>query len=101
AALTGLMQVLPAAMRRSITYDNGPENAEHAVLNDDLGLASYFCEPYHSWEKGTVENTNGLIRRFIPKQTPFESLSDVLIVQLEDWLNDRPRKVLNFRTPRE
>ena len=101
AALTRLMESLPPALRRSVTYDNGPENAEHRVLNEDLGLCSYFCEPYHSWEKGTVENTNGLIRRFIPKGTPLASLPDGWIVQIEDWLNDRPRKVLNFRTPRE
>lgn len=100
AALTRLMSALPPALRRSITYDNGPENVEHHVLNDDFGMRSYFCEPYHSWEKGTVENTNGLIRRFIPKRTAIESLSEASIVQLENWLNDRPRKVLGFQTPR-
>ena len=101
AALTFLLQDLPPALRRSITYDNGPENAEHQVLNEDLDLQSYFCEPYHSWEKGTVENTNGLIRRFIPKGTCLETLPESAIVQLEDWLNDRPRKILQFKTPRE
>jgi IS30 family transposase len=101
AALTGLLESIPASLRRSITYDNGSENYEHLTLNDDFGLNSYFCEPYHSWEKGTVENTNGLIRRFIPKQTPLSSLSLSSLVQLENWLNDRPRKVLNYRTPRE
>src|SRR5260221_3223358 len=94
-ALTHLLESIPEPLRRSITYDNGGENCEHLTLNDDFGLQSYFCEPYHSWEKGTVENTNGLIRRFIPKHTPLSSLSLTSIVQLENWLNDRPRKVLN------
>ncbi len=101
AALTRLLESIPAPLRKTITYDNGDENSEHEVLNDDFDLQSYFCEPYHSWEKGTVENTNGLIRRFIPKQTVLSSLSLTALVQLEDWLNDRPRKILNYQTPRE
>lgn len=100
AAVTAMLSSLPKVLRRSITYDNGPENAEHLVLNDDLDLCSYFCEPYHSWEKGTVENTNGLIRRFIPKRAPLESFSEASIVKLQNWLNDRPRKILGFKTPR-
>jgi len=101
AALTQILQSIPPSLRRSITYDNGIENYEHLTLNEDFGLQSYFCEPYHSWEKGTVENTNGLIRRFIPKRTRLETLSLTQIVQLENWLNDRPRKILNYQTPRE
>ncbi len=101
AALTRLLASIPAPLRKSITYDNGAENYEHLVLNDHFQLQSYFCEPYHSWEKGTVENTNGLIRRFIPKQTLLSSLPLTAIVQLENWLNDRPRKILNYQTPRE
>jgi len=99
AALTQLLAPLPAALRRSITYDNGAENYEHLTLNEDFGMSSYFCEPYHSWEKGTVENTNGLIRRFIPKHVPISSLSLPFIVQLQHWLNHRPRKILNYNTP--
>ncbi len=99
--LTRLMSPLPAGLRRSITYDNGSENAEHQVLNEDFGMQSYFCEPYHSWEKGTVENTNGLIRRFIPKKSRIEAIADENLQVLENWLNDRPRKVLEYRTPRE
>jgi len=101
AALTKLMEAIPAHLRRTITYDNGSENVEHQTLNEDFGLESYFCEPYHSWEKGTVENTNGLIRRFIPKSTKLETVPGDQVVQLEHWLNNRPRKVLHFRTPRE
>lgn len=101
AALTGLLATVPAPLRLSITYDNGSENVEHTVLNEDFEMRSYFCEPYHSWEKGTVENTNGLIRRFIPKRSPLGVLPTERYQQIEDWLNDRPRKCLKFKTPRE
>jgi IS30 family transposase len=101
ASLTWMLQSIPVGLRRSMTYDNGAENYEHLVLNEDFDMNSYFCEPYHSWEKGTVENTNGLIRRFIPKQTRLSSLNQAWIVHIENWLNDRPRKILNYQTPRE
>jgi IS30 family transposase len=90
-----------ASARRSITYDNGPENVEHEVVNAVLGTASYFCEPYRSWEKGTVEHTIGLIRRFLPKGTDFATISPMEIKRIERWLNNRPRKCLDFRTPAE
>ncbi|MHB2026673.1 MAG: hypothetical protein ACYCPQ_08575 [Elusimicrobiota bacterium] len=57
-----MLRPLPLSLRRSVTYDNGSENSEHHRLNADLSMRSWFCEPYHSWEKGQVENTNGLIR---------------------------------------
>lgn len=100
-ALYSLLSPVPAQLRRSITYDNGLENVEHNVLNKDLKTLSWFCEPYHSWEKGQVENTNGLIRRFIPKRSRLDDLSDDKIKMVEDWINDRPKKVLGFRTPNE
>ncbi len=100
-ALHSVLSPVPAHLRRSITYDNGLENVEHNVLNKDLGMRSWFCEPYHSWEKGQVENTNGLIRRFIPKRSKLDDLSDDKIKEVQDWINDRPKKVLAFRTPNE
>ncbi len=100
-ALHTLLRPMPSHLRRSITYDNGLENVEHNVLNKDLGMRSWFCEPYHSWEKGQVENTNGLIRRFVPKRTRLDDVSEDKIKEVESWLNDRPRKVLEFRTPNE
>lgn len=100
-ALRTTLRSLPPALRRSITYDNGSENAEHHKLNADLGLRSWFCEPYHSWEKGQVENTNGLIRRFIPKRSNLAEITPGQIAGIEAWLNNRPRKVLNFKTPSE
>jgi transposase, IS30 family len=100
-ALQEVLQSVPATLRRSITYDNGLENAEHQILNQVLGTQSWFCEPYHSWEKGQVENTNGLIRRHIPKRSNLDRLSDEEIQKVETWINERPKKVLEFRTPAE
>ena len=100
-ALQRMLRPLPARLRQSVTYDNGSENAEHQVLNATLGMRSWFCEPYHSWEKGQVENTNGLIRRFVPKRTRLDDIPDEKIMQVEDWMNERPKKVLQFQTPNE
>jgi transposase, IS30 family len=86
---------------KSITYDNGLEFAKHEEINKSFGTKSYFCKPYHSWEKGTVENINGLIRRFFPKGTNFDTISRRKIEYVENWINNRPMKVLNFKTPNE
>lgn len=91
----------PLDIRQTITYDNGHENVEHEQINKKLGTASFFCHPYHSWEKGTVENLIGLIRRSLPKRTDFRKISDDRIAAIEYTLNSRPRKCLAFRTPFE
>jgi len=70
-------------------------------VNKALGTDSYFCAPYHSWEKGTVENTIGLVRRWLPKKTNLTQVADDMIVKIEDWLNHRPRKCLGYKTPAE
>ena len=100
-ALTRRLSRLPKWFRLSITYDNGSENTEHLRTNKVLGTKSYFCEPFHSWEKGTVENTIGLVRRFFPKKTDFAKVSKNRINSVERWLNHRPRKCLGFLTPLE
>ena len=92
---------LPDAMLKSITYDNGVENVEHQLVNETLGTKSYFCHPYTSQEKGTVENTAGLVRRHWPKKTDFAKLSQSEVKTVERWLNSRPRKCLGFQTPAE
>lgn len=100
----GLCEVLsqfPRGVLKTVTYDNGRENSQHEQVNQVLGTESYFCEPYHSWEKGTVENTAGLARRFFPKRTDFAKVSDQAVAEVETWLNQRPRKCLNYRTPEE
>jgi IS30 family transposase len=92
---------LPRHARRTLTYDYGSENAEHARLNALLGTQSFFCTPYTSQERGTVENTAGLVRRFFPKRTNFAALRPAHIKAVARWLNHRPRRILNFQTPAE
>lgn len=87
--------------RRSITFDNGLENAEHELIAKALRVKTYFCNPYHSWEKGGVENGIGLIRRILPKKTNFSLISPACIARIELKLNNRPRKTLGFLTPLE
>lgn len=92
---------LSSPLRLSLTYDNGVENGRHLEVNRELGTQSFFCHPYHSWEKGSVENAIGLVRRFLPKKTDFERIPSVEISRIENLLNNRPRKCLNYRTPKE
>jgi IS30 family transposase len=99
--LNKAMCKLPQSWRRSITYDNGTENVEHQLTNEVLGTKSFFCAPYTSQEKGTVENTNGLIRRFFPKRFDFATLERRDVKAVERWLNNRPRKCLGYLTPAE
>lgn len=101
SALNRTLAQYPHRLRRSLTYDNGPENTAHRRVNAILGTRSFFCAPFHSWEKGTVENTVGLVRRFFPKGTDFTRLPDRAIKRVERWLNHRPRKCLDYRTPAE
>lgn len=100
-SLTRRLSRYPKSFRLSITYDNGSENTEHVRTNQVLGTKSFFCEPFHSWERGTVENTIGLVRRFFPKKTDFAKISKNRIRLVEHWLNNRPRKCLGFKTPAE
>jgi len=95
------LNAYPAPLTQSITYDNGSENTCHEELNEALGTTSFFCAPYHSWEKGSVEQVNGLIRRFLPKGTNFHELEQGKINRIEKLLNNRPRKCLNYRTTYE
>jgi IS30 family transposase len=85
----------------SITYDNGSEFSGHESVNKLLQTKSYFCKPYHAWEKGTVENINGLIRWFFPKRTDFDRISEKEIEYVENWINSRPMRVLGYKTPNE
>ena len=85
----------------SITYDNGPENMLQEEVNEELKCKSYFCAPYHSWEKGSIENRNGVIRRYLPKGTDFAMISEEVIKQVENSINNTPMKCLNWLTPIE
>jgi IS30 family transposase len=91
----------PQYLRKSMTYDNGLEMANHKWLTKKTNMDIYFAHPYSSWERGTNENTNGLIRRFLPKGTDFNKVSLERLKEIENILNNRPRKVLGFRTPNQ
>ncbi len=85
----------------TITSDNGREFANHERIADSLQTDFYFANPYHSWERGTNENTNGLVRQYFPKRMPFAGITDEQIQAVEDKLNSRPRKTLGYQTPKE
>jgi len=86
---------------KSITTDNGTEFACHETIGKSLGVKIYFADPYSSWQKGGIENANGLIRQYVPKSLTFESVSQQQITKYSKKINMRPRKKLKFRTPRE
>ena len=100
-AILSRLSLLKSEARRSITYDNGLENARHEEINGILKTKSYFCNPYHSWEKGSVENVNGLIRRYLPKKTDLSLITNERIEYIEDQINNRPKKCLEYKTPKE
>lgn len=100
AIITKLKKV-PAEHRRTITYDNGKENVEHHLVNKALGTQSYFADTYASWQKGSVENVIGMVRRQYPKKTNIGNISLQELSLLERRLNSTPRKSLQFRTPME
>jgi IS30 family transposase len=94
------LRVLPASMRRSLTQDNGPEFFQHHQLNA-IGIKTYFCHPHSPWQKGGIENTNGRLRRYIPRGTDPDSFSNADLQDLANRLNNTPRKCLGFKTPAE
>lgn len=85
----------------SVTFDNGTEFTNHEIIAKNLNTVVYFANPYHSWERGLNENTNGLIRQYIPKKTDFSLYSDEYVKTIQDKLNNRPRKKLGFLTPNQ
>ena len=85
----------------TMTFDNGKEFSRHEKITKELGIACYFATPYRSWERGLNEHTNGLIRQYFPKSCDFSLITKQQVRQVEELLNNRPRKVLGFRTPKE
>ena len=91
---------LPAHARKTVTLDNGRENHLHTQLKE-FGINTFFCDPYSSWQRGTNEYHNGLIRRYLPKKTDFYALTQQDLDEIVEEINDRPRKCLGFYTPKE
>lgn len=100
-AITQRLSTLPKDYRKTITSDNGSENALYDEAQEKLDILWFFAHPYHSWERGTNENTNGLIRWYFPKGTDFEKIPDETVQAVESALNNRPRKRLEWKTPLE
>lgn len=101
AGLSRVVRRLPAELRRSLTWDRGKEMADHVRFKVDTGVQVYFCDPHSPWQRGSNENTNGLLRQYWPKSTNFSQISDAEVRRVARELNERPRKTLDWDTPAE
>ena len=88
-------------LKKTMTYDNGTEMARHEKITQKTGMKIYFAHPYSSWERGTNENTNGLIRRYLPKGTDFTLINEKQLMIIQEKLNNRPRKIIGYKTPKK
>ena len=95
------MKGLPGKLRRTATFDNGKEFADFKTIERELGLTVYFANPHRPWERGVNENTNGLLRDWLPKGSDLSKVTPARLAQIQKMLNNRPRKCLNYRTPIE
>jgi IS30 family transposase len=100
-AITAQIGGLPEQLRRSLSWDQGGELAQHVQLKIDAGVAVYFCDPHSPWQRPSNENTNGLLRQYFPKGTDLSRWNDEEVQAIAVTLNSRPRKVLEWRTPAE
>ncbi len=100
-AQIGFYQALPAHAVASVTADNGSEFAYHYPLADTLGIPTYFADPYSAWQRGTNEHFNGRIRKYLPKGTSLENLTQTELNEFITEINNRPRKILGWATPAE
>ena len=100
-AINESIDSLPQYCFHSITFDNGLEAARHTEIKHNYNIDTFFCDPYKSWQKGGVENINGLIRQYLPRSTILDTITNNDILAIQEKLNNRPRKSLNFKTPNE
>jgi len=101
SALFNRLAQIPSAARKSLTFDNGPEFVKHGLLKRFMGLKTYFCDKHSPWQKGQVEQMNVMLHRYLPKKSDLRDLSHEKLMQIQDALNNRPRKCLGFKTPTE
>lgn len=99
--MKGIVKALKGLTVNTITYDNGLEFAMHGLINDLLDCESYFCKPYRSWEKGGVENYNGLVRQYFPKGHDFSTITPEGLQEVEEEINRRPRNILAYKSPND
>ncbi|SMN01848.1 Mobile element protein [uncultured Candidatus Thioglobus sp.] len=92
---------IPKKLIKTLTLDNGKEFAQFKRIEKSTGIVSYFADPYSSWQRGTNEQVNGLVRRYFPKKMSFENITDKMVQEVANKINNRPRKCLNYRTPAE
>ena len=100
-ALASHIQTLPAQLRRTLTWDRGLELADHKRFTVDTGVQVYFCDPKSPWQRGSNENTNGLLRQYFPKGTSIAPFTQAQLDEIAAKLNGRPRQTLNWMTPSE
>jgi IS30 family transposase len=100
-AMTDAIQTLPASLRRTVTWDQGVEMAQHAQFSVDTGVDVYFCDPHSPWQRGSNENTNGLLRQYFPKGTDLSVHDAATLQAAADSLNNRPRETLAWKKPKE
>ena len=100
-ALIKTAESMPKYLFKTITFDNGGENAKHMEIKKEYGLETYFCDPFASWQKGGVENANKLIRQYLPRSADLSQLTDRDIYEIQEKLNNRPRKILNYLSSNE
>lgn len=99
--MTATIQTLPQALRRTLTWDQGREMSQHVQFKLDTGVDVYFCDPHSPWQRGSNENTNGLLRQFFPKGRGLSKVADAELQRAADLLNGRPRETLSWKTPAE
>jgi len=100
-AIVDSIESLPKDMWKTITRDNGTENANHLDTFNNFDIQSYYCDPYCSWQKGGDENLNKLVRQYLPKKADLSKVTNEDIYAIQEKLNNRPRKSLNYKTPNE
>ncbi len=100
-ALAAKITTLPTALTRTLTWDQGHEMAEHVRFTEATGIEVYFCDPKSPWQRGSNENTNGLLRQYLPRTLDFRTLTQADFDAIADELNGRPRQTLGFKTPSE